>query len=461
MKRLSIALWALIIVLGLGDVANASGVFNYQGHLNRDGHSFTGTADFYFAIYRKDGSTDTFLWVNDDGDLSVLPPSSGVPVDVDEGRFSLEIGDTSLPNMSALPAAIFEDDAQLFMRVWVDAGDGVQQLSPDKRVHLGPGFGYGDEDVLTIYVDGISGDDLNSGLRPNRAKKTIQGGIDALPPVIHGEAIVQIADGIYEEGVAIHSVTLTGNLASLTIQKNPGTPGDVVLQPGSSGETTGLDIAGTDRPITITGLTVQGFSFAGVQISRSSVDLEDCTIKDNLGATGWGIYALRGASASLKNCTLDNNHMGIYADHFCDIGLYDTTISNSEDTGVYARFSTVLHTNTATIQNSGGDGIYLWMNSNADLRYTTLQGNAGAGLRGTKQSCAMLIEVDSIQNGIGIWSDRGSYLFLGNDSHSISNNTLGLRAIHRSTIEYYGGSVTISGNGTNSEEDSTSVILVN
>ncbi|MCB2156274.1 right-handed parallel beta-helix repeat-containing protein [bacterium] len=452
----------LAIVVFMADFAAAASVFNYQGHLKKDGANFTGTADFYFAIYRKDGATETFLWVNDDGDLSALPPASGVPVTVEDGHFSLEIGDTSLPNMSALPAAIFEDDAQLFMRVWVDAGDGVQQLSPDKRVHLGPGFGYGDEDVLTIYVDGISGDDLNSGLRPNRAKKTIQGGIDALPPVINGESIVQIADGIYEEGVSVFNIALAGKNASLLVRKDPDTPGDVILQPGSTGAVYGFRIAGVPQTISFKGLTIQGYTSAGMMVDASRVAVEDCTFQDNVGAYGrCGIYALKASSIDLLDCTLDNNQEGIRGLHNSYVRVRNSTVTNSQDTGVRVGYSTYFYMENCTIDGATNHGIYLNDNASADIRDTTVRGCGLAGLNCITNSYAMLIRITSDGNKYGIWSDRGGYVMMGSNNHQILNNDIGLYAIHRSTIEYYLGTVTLGGNSADESVASSGLIIKN
>ena len=68
-----------------------------------------------------------FLWVNSGGLNS--DPSASVGIPVTSGLYSVQLGDTTLSNMSSIPATVFaREDVRL--RVWFNG----TQLSPDQRL---------------------------------------------------------------------------------------------------------------------------------------------------------------------------------------------------------------------------------------------------------------------------------------------------------------------------------------
>ncbi len=85
---------------------------------------FTGTGYFKFAVVDASGSTQ--YWSNDGN----TPPVMSVAVSVNDGLFSVMLGDTEI--MNALDGAIFDYD-DIYLRVWFDDSDhGSQLLAPDK-----------------------------------------------------------------------------------------------------------------------------------------------------------------------------------------------------------------------------------------------------------------------------------------------------------------------------------------
>jgi len=74
------------------------------------------------------------FWSNDGTSSAGGEPSSAVPVSVQQGLFTVFLGDTNLPNMQALPENVFtQPDVRL--RIWFSNGaSGFAQLSPDQRL---------------------------------------------------------------------------------------------------------------------------------------------------------------------------------------------------------------------------------------------------------------------------------------------------------------------------------------
>lgn len=118
MKTSCRILFALLITVATS-VAQVPGIVNYQGRVTVGGTNFDGTGQFKFALIKADGSAT--YWANGPG---------AVPLTVSDGSFSVLLGDTSLPNMTApIPASTFTN-ADVRLRVWFND----EQISPDLRV---------------------------------------------------------------------------------------------------------------------------------------------------------------------------------------------------------------------------------------------------------------------------------------------------------------------------------------
>jgi len=90
---------------------------SYQGNIWDGDNPFTGTGHFKFAV--MDAAGTTLRWSNDGGN----PPTVSVPLDVNNGLFSVNLGDTALPGMSdPLSAAVF-DNPNTRLRVWFSPDD--------------------------------------------------------------------------------------------------------------------------------------------------------------------------------------------------------------------------------------------------------------------------------------------------------------------------------------------------
>lgn len=113
----------------------------HQGRIVVNGVNFSGGGQFKFYLYQdpdtdhENDNEDPF-WKNDGSDLKNPMPANAVTVNVSKGQYSVDLGDVSLPNMTALPESIIPTvGAHIYLRIWFNDGvNGFEQLAPDQRV---------------------------------------------------------------------------------------------------------------------------------------------------------------------------------------------------------------------------------------------------------------------------------------------------------------------------------------
>jgi len=109
-------------------------LLSYQGNVSVSGQGspFTGTGEFRFALI---GPNNRTLWSNDRTSENGSEPEEAVELAVQDGFFSVLLGDTSLDHMAPLPPEVFLQTSDVSLRVWFDDGNnGSQQLTPDQRL---------------------------------------------------------------------------------------------------------------------------------------------------------------------------------------------------------------------------------------------------------------------------------------------------------------------------------------
>jgi hypothetical protein len=100
------------------------------------GSAYTGTGYFKFAVVNAAGNAAT--WSNDGSKTDGTEPTAAVTLTVTSGLFSVLLGDTSLANMTALPASAFSDPNR-HLRVWFSSdGATFTLLNPDRRIAAVP-----------------------------------------------------------------------------------------------------------------------------------------------------------------------------------------------------------------------------------------------------------------------------------------------------------------------------------
>lgn len=121
-------------LLTWGLAAQVPGIISHQGKLMVQGVNFTGTALFKFALVNASG--DTSYWSHNGTSAGGNEPSgSAISLSVNRGLFSVNLGDTSIPNMTQpISPDVFSHES-VWLRVWVDDGvNGFQRLVPDRRI---------------------------------------------------------------------------------------------------------------------------------------------------------------------------------------------------------------------------------------------------------------------------------------------------------------------------------------
>src|SRR5262245_31160103 len=130
--RSAALVFLLLITLSFALRAQVPQLINYQGRVTANGVNFEGTGQFKFALVNAAGTT-TF-WSNNGTSTAGSEPTAAVPIPVTKGLYSVLLGDTSLTNMTAVPATVFSNSG-VYLRVWFNDGThGSQLLTPDQRI---------------------------------------------------------------------------------------------------------------------------------------------------------------------------------------------------------------------------------------------------------------------------------------------------------------------------------------
>jgi len=116
------AIIASFLLLSSIAMAQVPQIINYQGRVSVNGTNFDGMGQFQFSLV--DGSGGSTYWSNGNGVVSL--PVAG-------GFYSVLLGDTNVTNMAAIPPAVFTN-SDVRLRVWFNAGPGLQELTPDRRL---------------------------------------------------------------------------------------------------------------------------------------------------------------------------------------------------------------------------------------------------------------------------------------------------------------------------------------
>ena len=131
--RLLTLLFAVVAgCIPLGLHAQVPQLLNYQGRVAVGAVNFDGGGQFKFALVNATGSIT--YWSNDGSSTAGSEPAAAVALTVTKGLYSVLLGDTTLANMTAIPASVFTN-TDVRLRVWFDDGvNGFQLLTPDQRI---------------------------------------------------------------------------------------------------------------------------------------------------------------------------------------------------------------------------------------------------------------------------------------------------------------------------------------
>lgn len=129
--------------VGAAGPTTIPGMIPYSGTVTVTGTpSFNGNGQFKFAIVNGHadckaspvGPACIAFWSNDGTTVTGNEPGTAVTIPVNNGLFSVKLGDVSLTNMAPIPSAVF-DHVTTYLRVWFNDGTtGFQLLSPDRQL---------------------------------------------------------------------------------------------------------------------------------------------------------------------------------------------------------------------------------------------------------------------------------------------------------------------------------------
>ncbi len=131
-SKLPLTMAALLACLPLTLSAQVPQLLNYQGRVAVGAVNFQGSGQFRFALVNAAGNVT--YWSNDGTSVNGSQPAAAVTLAVTKGLYSVQLGDTSLANMTAIPNNVF-NNADVRVRVWFNDGvNGTELLSPDQRI---------------------------------------------------------------------------------------------------------------------------------------------------------------------------------------------------------------------------------------------------------------------------------------------------------------------------------------
>ena len=108
--------------------ANISGGMVTSITVLTPGSGYTSTPTITIAPPSTDYTT---LWSNDGTSVNGSEPSSAVSVSVSQGLFTVILGNTTLSNMTAIPASVFSSATNLQLMIWFNDGvSGFAMLTP-------------------------------------------------------------------------------------------------------------------------------------------------------------------------------------------------------------------------------------------------------------------------------------------------------------------------------------------
>lgn len=245
-------------------------LLNHQGRIAVDGMNFDGTGQFKFALVDATGAT-TF-WSNDGTSNSGGQPTAAVSLGVVRGLYSVLLGDAAISNMTAVPAAVFEN-TDVRLRVWFNDGShGFQLISPDQRMAASP-YALAAENaaLATSFSGSLAGDVSGTQAATSIAAATVTGklltGFSSLAGNVSADDTILAAfnklDGNTKLKANLDSPTFTGSVGGITpamVGLGNVTNTSDANKPVSTAQQTALNLKANLASPTFTGTTSGNFS---------------------------------------------------------------------------------------------------------------------------------------------------------------------------------------------------------
>ncbi|WP_226085639.1 phage tail spike protein [Mesobacillus sp. S13] len=303
--------------------------------------------------------------------------------------------------------------------------------------------GYNDQDI-SLVVDPINGNDLNSGIGISNAKKTIQACIDSIPKHNDGNILITLhydnAREIYEN-VRIEGFTGKGKITL---------DGQIVL----NYITGDIIVTGCTNEIDVKLLTLKTTNGVGLEVFRSPYVYANNVRVQGQG-NGRGFYAGEGGNLWLTECNVVGAALGIYARYFGNVyvrnctGLGETYGMAAQSGGVIRGLGTApggKTSNTYVEADSTIQGSFTYPSAPAPEAPATETTKTWAASSGDNWSTSGYWGGDGVKQGNWGYGRRtGLWLFGSAPSTAVTGKTIkNIRVkITRSSSGGYSGKVPI------------------
>ena len=309
--------------------------------------------------------TSVTYWSNDGTSVAGSEPSAAVSVSVNNGVFTVVLGDTAVPNMDAIPASIFAQ-SNLALKIWFNDGTNgwaalspVQSLTPAPYavVALNAGSLTG-----TLPVTQLSGAVSNAQLAESTITITAGIGLSGGGVVALGGSTTLNNDGLVSiiGNSDIVAEATNGVVTLSTTATNADTTNTIVKRDGGGNFSAGtITLAGTLNMANSLSNTAVG---AGALASNTAGTYNTAdglrALYDNTTGiynTASGIFALEDNTNGSQNTAdgayaLQDNTSGDYNTASGWVALFDNTSgSNNLAGGAYALFDNRTATTTPPV----------------------------------------------------------------------------------------------------------------
>lgn len=240
------------------------------------------------------------IWSHDGTGTAGAPPTSALSLPVDDGVFSVHLGDPEVPNMAALPASTFTN-LPLYLRVWFNDGiNGFEQLAPDTLVPTA-GFAM----VAATLADGVPSSEPADGSvteakLANGAVTSIKLGASSVSSAKIADGAVssaKVANAAITESKLANSAVTTAKLANAAVTATKLADGSVDAGKLAAGSVTSTKIAAGTTVRSLNGLADQVTlaAGAGITINQNANTLTFAATGSGTGS-GWGLTGNTGTS---------------------------------------------------------------------------------------------------------------------------------------------------------------------
>ena len=407
---------ASLALLTIAAQAQVPPMISYQGRVLMDNVNFNGTGQFKFALVQ--GAGPTLLWKND-GSAGNTEPSAAVSLSVANGLVMTTLGDTTLANMTAIPASAFVN-ADVRLRVWFNGGAGFQQLTPDQRVvSVGYALMSGNVPDGSITSAKLANGAVTSGKIANDAIGAIQIAAGAVnsSDIADGSILgTDIADGSIF-GLDIANNTLTSvQIADDLDLGSASVNGRLDVYRTAAG-TAGVSILGSSSQISTYGadgleqIRLWGASYGELLLNNSLVNNATAVRLTAQSATG-GLLELRNTNGSVRALLEGENTGGALTLNQTDgqVGVFID--GDSGGAGLVSVRGTNGSTR-ATLDGSdgGGGALRLYENDGTQTASLTSEGNGTLVLRQGDGSSGLGLFANNGTGGGGmsIYRDDGTF----------------------------------------------------